>query len=54
MPFVTITYADGVRENANMMNMVVMGGPFGWRMEIGADISPDAPGPPSAAAGPSS
>jgi hypothetical protein len=52
--FVTITYADGVRENASMMNMVAMGGPSGWRMNIGTEISPGSPGPPPAAARPSS
>jgi hypothetical protein len=50
--FVTITYADGVRENASMMNMVAMGGPSGWRMNIGAEISPGSPAPPSAEASP--
>lgn len=33
--FVIITYAAGVRENASMMNMAAMGGPSGWRMNIG-------------------
>jgi hypothetical protein len=40
--FVIITYADGVRQNAGMMNMVAMGGPSGWRMNIGTDINPDS------------
>ena len=48
---VTITYADGVRQNAGMMNMIAMGGPSGWRMNIGAVISPS--GPPPAVASPS-
>jgi hypothetical protein len=52
--FVIITYADGVRENASMMNMVAMGGPSGWRMNIGTQISPGSSGPPPAAASPSS
>lgn len=51
---VTITYADGVRENAGMLNMVAMGGPSGWRMNIGTDINPGSSGPPPAAASPSS
>lgn len=51
---VTITYADGVRENAGMLNMVAMGGPSGWRMIIGTDINPGPSGPPPAAASPSS
>jgi hypothetical protein len=51
--FVTITYANGVRENAGMTNMVAMGGPSGWRMNIGTEISPGSPGPPPAAASPS-
>jgi hypothetical protein len=50
--FVIITYADGVRENASMMNMVAMGGPSGWRMNIGTETSPGSPAPPPAAASP--
>lgn len=50
---VTITYADGVRQNAGMMNMIAMGGPSGWRMVIGTDISPSS-GPSPAVASPSS
>jgi len=50
--FVIITYADGVRENASMMNMVAMGGPSDWRMNIGTEISPGSPAPPPAAASP--
>ena len=46
---VTITYADGVTENASMMNMIAMGGPSGWRMNIGTEIGPAGPaGPPTA------
>jgi hypothetical protein len=51
---VTITYADGVRENAGMTNMIAMGGPSGWRMNIGTDINPGSSGPPPAAVSPSS
>lgn len=51
--FVTITYADGVRENASMMDMIAMGGPSGWRMNIGAEISRGSSGPPPAVASPS-
>jgi hypothetical protein len=51
--FVTITYADGVQENASMMNMIAMGGPSGWRMNIGTG-STGSSGPPPAAASPSS
>lgn len=50
--FVTIAYADGVQENAGMMNMIAMGGPSGWRMHIGTDINPGSSGPPPAAPGP--
>ena len=50
--FVIITYADGVREDASMMNMVAMGGPSGWRMNIGTEISTGSPAPPPAAASP--
>lgn len=52
--FVVITYADGTRENASIMNMVAMGGPSGWRMIIGTDLSPGPSGPPPAVASPSS
>ena len=45
--FVTITYADGVQEGASMMNMIAMGEPSGWRMNIGAVINPGS-GPPPA------
>jgi hypothetical protein len=51
--FVIITYADGVRQNTSMMNMVAMGGPSGWRMNIGTVISP-SPAPSPAVASPSS
>jgi hypothetical protein len=51
--FVTITYADGVQENVGMTNMIAMGGPSGWRMNIGTDTSPGSSGPPPAAASPS-
>jgi hypothetical protein len=46
--FVIITYAAGVRENASMMNMVAMGGPSGWRMNIGTTVNLDS-GPSPAA-----
>jgi hypothetical protein len=45
---VTITYADGVTENASMMNMIAMGGPSGWRMNIGTEIGAGPAGPPTA------
>jgi hypothetical protein len=35
-------FQPGVRENASMMNMVAMGGPSGWRMNIGTSINPDS------------
>jgi hypothetical protein len=50
---VRITYADGVQENASMMNMIAMGGPSGWRMNIGTEINAGAAGPPPAATSPS-
>jgi len=52
---VTITYADGATEDATMMNMIEMGGPDGWRMNIGTLINSGPPGPPGyppATAGP--
>jgi hypothetical protein len=52
---VTITYADGRTEYTSIMNMIAMGGPSGWRMNIGTDITSGPSGPPSAAvASPSS
>jgi hypothetical protein len=51
--FVTIIYADGVRENASMMNMIAMGGPSGWRMNIGTEINVASSGPPPATTSPS-
>jgi len=51
--FVTITYADGVQENTSMMNMIAMGGPSGWRMNIGTDINTGSSGPPPAETSPS-
>ena len=50
---VTITYANGVQENASMMNMIAMGGPSGWRMNIGTEINTGSSGPPPAATSPS-
>ena len=50
---VRIAYADGVQENASMMNMIAMGGPPGWRMNIGTAINPGSSGPPPAATSPS-
>jgi hypothetical protein len=50
--FVTITYANGVQENVGMTNMIAMGGPSGWRMNIGTDTSPGSSGPPPAASSP--
>jgi hypothetical protein len=50
---VTITYADGATEDTSMMNMIAMGGPSGWRMNIGTVVNP-GPSIPSAAPGPSS
>ncbi len=37
---VTITYANGATENTGMMNMIAMGGPSGWRMNIGTVVNP--------------
>jgi hypothetical protein len=50
---VTITYADGMQEDASMMNVIAMGGPSGWRMNIGTDINAGSPGPPPAQTSPS-
>jgi len=44
---VTITYANGVTDNASMMNMIAMGGSSGWRMNIGTDINPGPAVPPT-------
>jgi hypothetical protein len=50
---VTITYANGGTENTGMTNMIAMGGPSGWRMNIGTVVNP-GPSIPTAAPGPSS
>ena len=52
--FVTIRYADGTTEETSMMNMIAMGGPSGWRMTIGTNVSSGPSGPPPAVASPSS
>lgn len=36
--FVAIVYADGARDDLGMTNMVAMGGPSGWRMNIGTEV----------------
>ena len=45
---VTISYANGVTEQASMMNMIAMGGPSGWRMNIGTEVSTSPSQPPAA------
>jgi len=53
--FVDISYADGAREDdLGLINMNAMGGPSGWRMVIGTDISPGSSAPPAARPGPGS
>jgi hypothetical protein len=42
---VIITYADGVTDQLGVQNMVEMGGPYVWRMAIGADVDHNQ-GPP--------
>jgi hypothetical protein len=42
----SITFADGAHEEAGMENMIAMGGPNGWRMCIGTDVTPDSGPPP--------
>jgi hypothetical protein len=44
--FVIITFADGAQEDLGMTNMIAMGGPSGWRMNIGTTTGPTGP-PPS-------
>lgn len=51
---VTIRYADGTTEETSMMNMIAMGGPSGWRMTIGTNVSSGPSGPPPAVASPAS
>ncbi len=46
----TIMYADGVSEKTGIQNMIAMGGPSSWRVQIGTVINP---GPPVPTAGPS-
>jgi hypothetical protein len=50
--FVDVVYADGARDQLGLINMNAMGGPSGWRMVIGTDISPGSFGPPPAASSP--
>jgi hypothetical protein len=42
---VTITFADGATESTGMMNMIAMGGPSVWRMNIGTDTQQGGPAP---------
>ncbi len=51
--FVDIVYADGARDDLGMINMVSMGGPSGWRMVVGTEISP-GPSVPTTGPSPSS
>jgi hypothetical protein len=44
---ISITFADGAHEELGLLNMIAMGGPNGWRMCIGTDVTPDS-GPPPA------
>ncbi|MCW2932011.1 MAG: hypothetical protein JWM19_2973 [Actinomycetia bacterium] len=37
---VAIVYADGARDDLDIINMDAMGGSSGWRMAIGTEISP--------------
>jgi hypothetical protein len=37
---VTIRYADGVTEGAGMLNMIAMGGPSTWRVDVGQPGEP--------------
>ena len=36
----TITFADGSREQTGIMNMTAMGGPSAWRVQLGTVINP--------------
>jgi len=49
--FISITFADGAHEELGMENLIAMGGPNGWRMCIGTDVTPDS-GPPPAVMSP--
>lgn len=44
-----IRYADGVRDQLDMTNMIAMGGPSSWRLDIGVSAHSPVQGPPSAA-----
>jgi hypothetical protein len=46
----TITYANGVSEKTGILNMIAMGDPSAWRIEIGTVVNP---GPSVPAADPS-
>ena len=46
--WVDIIYADGVRDDAiGLIDMNAMGGPSGWRMDIGTEINPPSGPSPS-------
>jgi hypothetical protein len=46
-----ITFADGAHEVVGLLNMTAMGGPSGWRLCIGTEVTPQ-PGPSPAASAP--
>jgi hypothetical protein len=36
----TITFADGISEKTGILNMIAMGGPSAWRVQIGTVVNP--------------
>jgi hypothetical protein len=45
---VTITFADGARDDTSMLDMIAMGDSDTWRLEIGTGFTSDLNAPPSA------
>jgi hypothetical protein len=39
----TITYVNGVSEKTGILNMIAMGDPSSWRMQIGTAVNPVPP-----------
>jgi len=52
--FVSITFAGGARQDLGMTNMIAMGGPSGWRVNIGTTIDTCSSQPPPAEPSPAS
>jgi hypothetical protein len=45
---VTITFADGAHTRLYLLNLIAVGGPSVWRLQIGTAVGPGPSGPPPA------